>query len=73
MCIWIVFFLSVLTHTVGFGLPSSFSWLDKYNNKKESDDNPFETDVFDPLKYMNLQDDDKGIFALSYSFLISCL
>lgn len=49
----------ILTHTVGFGLPSSFSWLDKYNNKKEPDDNPFETDVFDPLKYMNLQDSDK--------------
>ncbi|CAE1246042.1 INPP5B_F [Acanthosepion pharaonis] len=51
----------ILTHTVGFGLPSSFSWLDKYNNKKEPDDNPFETDVFDPLKYMNLQDSDKAL------------
>lgn len=49
----------ILTHTVGFGLPSSFSWLEKYNTGSKGGDNPFETDVFDPLKYMNIQDEDK--------------
>ncbi|GAB1603022.1 inositol polyphosphate 5-phosphatase OCRL-1-like isoform X1 [Argonauta hians] len=44
-----------VAHTVGFGLPSTFSWLDKYNNSKP-EVNIFESDVFDPLKYMNIND-----------------
>ncbi|XP_052827352.1 inositol polyphosphate 5-phosphatase OCRL isoform X2 [Octopus bimaculoides] len=47
-----------VTHVVGFGLPSSFSWLDKYTNKAP-EKNLFETDVFDPLKYMNIEDNGK--------------
>ena len=53
----------VYSQNAGFGLPSSFSWLDKYRKKiakqsplparKQSND-LFGMDEFDPLKYMNI-------------------
>jgi len=60
--------ISAQSVTASFGLPSSFSWLDKYHAliKSYVDDtpapkqldidsgNPFENDVFDPFKYMNI-------------------
>ncbi|KAL4233663.1 hypothetical protein ACF0H5_008345 [Mactra antiquata] len=56
--------IDLQTQNAGFGLPSSFSWLDKYRNEikgniaRESkvvdNSNPFSTDVFDPLRYMNI-------------------
>ena len=57
---------SVQSQNAAFGLPSSFSWLEKYKKqalgsplplKKDMSSNPFATDVFDPLKHMQL---DKG-------------
>jgi hypothetical protein len=56
-------FVSVQTQNVGFGLPSSFSWLDKYRSQtvtagfstSPKEDNPFAADVFDPLKHMNIE------------------
>lgn len=46
------------SQTAGFGLPASFSWLDKYQNSvsKESENNPFANDVFDPLGYMKINE-----------------
>ncbi|XP_013418974.1 inositol polyphosphate 5-phosphatase OCRL-1 [Lingula anatina] len=43
--------IDVYSQNAGFGLPSSFSWLDKYS-KSQIDNNPFANDVFDPTKHM---------------------
>ena len=57
-------FVSVQSQNAAFGLPSTFSWLEKYKKqmlgasplapKKDLDSNPFATDVFDPLRHMQL-------------------
>ncbi|KAJ8315690.1 hypothetical protein KUTeg_007840 [Tegillarca granosa] len=47
----------VESQIAAFGLPSSFKWLDKYrsNLETQTSTNPFANDVFDPLKYMNIE------------------
>ncbi|XP_053397394.1 inositol polyphosphate 5-phosphatase OCRL-like [Mercenaria mercenaria] len=55
--------IALQTQNAGFGLPSSFSWLDKYRKQtvtsstatSAEENNPFATDVFDPIKHMNLE------------------
>lgn len=42
------------TQNAAFGTTPSFDWLTKYRNKVGSS-NPFAEDVFDPMKYMNLE------------------
>ncbi|KAL5009466.1 hypothetical protein ScPMuIL_011771 [Solemya velum] len=46
------------SQSAGFGLPASFSWLDKYRDQlsKESNSNPFANDIFDPLGYMKINE-----------------
>ena len=52
----------VQSQNAAFGLPSTFSWLEKYKKMvigsplppKKDMSNPFATDVFDPLKHMHL-------------------
>ena len=43
MCILVVY-----SQNVGFGLPSTFDWMEKYVDGIGSP-NPFELDVFDPF------------------------
>ncbi|XP_069133751.1 inositol polyphosphate 5-phosphatase OCRL-like isoform X1 [Argopecten irradians] len=52
---------SAYSVTSSMGLPSSFSWLEKYqalipgsSPSPQPNDNPFANDVFDPLRYMNV-------------------
>ncbi|XP_060063309.1 inositol polyphosphate 5-phosphatase OCRL-like [Ylistrum balloti] len=52
---------SAYSVTSSMGLPSSFSWLEKYQTliqgsppSPQPNDNPFANDVFDPLRYMNV-------------------
>ena len=40
--------LTVYSQNVGFGLPSTFDWMEKYNTSSDSG-NPFESDLFDPF------------------------
>ena len=40
--------LTVCSQNVGFGLPSTFDWMEKYNTSSDSG-NPFESDLFDPF------------------------
>ena len=40
--------ISVQSQNSGFGLPSSFSWIDKYQSSSFS--NPFADDIFDPFQ-----------------------
>lgn len=51
-------FFAVYSQSAGFGLPASFSWLDKYRDQlsKESNSNPFANDIFDPLGYMKINE-----------------
>jgi len=40
----------VYSQNVGFGLPSTFDWMEKYAiSSGGSSGNPFETDIFDPF------------------------
>ena len=40
-------FISAQSRNVNSGLPSSFTWIDKY--KMTSSSNPFADDIFDPF------------------------
>lgn len=51
---WTLFPPAVHTQNAAFGTTPSFDWLTKYRNKVGSS-NPFAEDVFDPMKYMNLE------------------
>ncbi|XP_052241819.1 inositol polyphosphate 5-phosphatase OCRL-like isoform X2 [Dreissena polymorpha] len=61
--------IAIQSQNAGFALPSSFTWLDKYRSDSmasthaHTDDNPFSNDVFDPLKYMNIDDKNSKVTA----------
>jgi len=48
-----VFILTVYSQNVGFGLPSTFVWMEKYVMSSSSG-NPFEIDIFDPFANNNI-------------------
>ena len=40
--------MAVYSQNVGFGLPSTFDWMEKYS-VCSGGGNPFEVDIFDPF------------------------
>ncbi|KAK7463225.1 hypothetical protein BaRGS_00038210, partial [Batillaria attramentaria] len=56
-CLFLILCLfppTVHSQNAAFGTAPSFDWLAKYRNKVGGS-NPFAEDVFDPMKYMNLE------------------
>ena len=50
-----LFYPTVHSQNAAFGSAPTFDWLTKYRNRLGLS-NPFAEDVFDPMKYMNLED-----------------
>ncbi|XP_052808997.1 inositol polyphosphate 5-phosphatase OCRL-like isoform X2 [Mya arenaria] len=60
--------MAIQSQNAAFALPSTFSWLEKYSTKllhpgptPSGEDNPFQNDVFDPLKYMQLDNSGSNV------------
>ena len=65
------FIFAVNSQNAGFGLPSSFSWIEKYTGLPTPSPNPFMLDVFDPFKVANKPDD--GKLFIHHVFYSTCI
>lgn len=58
---------TVYSQNAAFGAVPSFDWLTKYRTRL-GQSNPFAEDVFDPLKYMNLEDSNMKVSVSETDF-----